>query len=73
MAYKNRSLIRRSVAMVRASDEEAALLDRMVEHYGGGASAEVFRDVLIKHAKALVHQTNSLSPSRLDSSMFATL
>lgn len=67
--YVNRKLVRKPVGMLRASEDERAELDFLVEYYGGGEPAAVFRDVLLEFAQMKRHERNSLSPSRINQSV----
>ncbi len=69
MAYRNRELIRKPHSMLRTNALEQEKLDFLVEHYGGGAPAEIFRDLLLKLADQKIHEANSLSPSRVPGSV----
>lgn len=73
MSYRNRSLIRKPHALIRISDEEKADFEFLVEHYGGGAPAEIYREALKELARAKRHERNSLAPSRLDRNVFGHL
>jgi len=72
MTLRNRSLIRKPVALLRANPVEEADLDFLVDHFGGEPSA-VFRQVLLDKAKAMRHEMNSLAPNRLDKSAFGSM
>lgn len=74
MAYENRKLIRKQVAMLRANSEEQAELDWLVETYGdGGAPAEVYRAALLEFIRAKRHESNSFIPRRVDTNAFGVL
>lgn len=73
MTYRNRSLVRKPVALLRANPQEQADLDFLVDHYGGGEPAAVFREALIELAKAKRHDANPLAPARLDARQFPGL
>lgn len=65
MTYRNRSLVRRPVAMLRANEEEMPDLEFLVEYYGGGEPAAVFREALREIAQIKRHERNSLAAHRL--------
>lgn len=74
MTYRNRNLVRKPFAMLRANPTESDKLAFLVEVYGdGGEPSVVLRDVLVRLAEEEMHKRNSLSPSRLDRSVFGSL
>lgn len=66
---KNRKLVRKPAALIRANEAEKAELEFLVEYYGGGEPAAVYRDVLLEFAQMKRHERNSLSPSRISQSV----
>ncbi len=73
MTYRNPANLRKPVAMLRANAQEQADLDFLVDHYGGGEPAAVFREALIELAKAKRHVANPLASARLDTRQFPGL
>lgn len=73
MTYRNRALVRKPVAMLRANPVEQDDLDFLVDWYGGGEPAAIYREALVQLAKAKRHEMNSLAPQRLDKSVFGSL
>jgi hypothetical protein len=73
MTLRNRSLLRKPVAMIRANDEELPDLEFLVEYYGGGEPADVYREALREFAQMKRHERNSLSPARVDRNAFGAL
>lgn len=73
MTYRNRALVRKPVAMLRANPVEQDDLDFLVDWYGGGEPAAIYREALVELAKAKRHEMNSLAPSRLDRSAFGSM
>lgn len=70
MSYRNRDLIRRPFAMLRLSAEEEARVARWInDATNGGSRGDFLRDVVLKEADEYAHQSNSLSPARLDTSL----
>lgn len=69
MTYRNRELIRRPIAMIRGNEQEEAALDSLVELYGGGERAAVFREVLLEIAMTKSHAANSLSARRMSANV----
>lgn len=77
MTYKNRALVRKPAGMLRVNSVEQEELDFLVDFYGGGQPAEVYRMVLLEIAREKRHAANSLAAGRisptLDSSVFGRL
>lgn len=73
MTYRNRDLLRKPVALLRANPDEVADLDYLVDVYGGGSPSEIFRKVLLEQARLKRHERNSLAPNRLDRTAFGSL
>lgn len=73
MTYRNRSLIRKPHALLRINEEEAPDFEFLVEYYGGGSPAEIYREALRELAKLKRHERNSLAPNRLDRTVFGSL
>lgn len=69
MTYKNRELVRKPAGMLRVNSIEQEDLDFLVDYYGGGQPAEVWRRVLIEVAREKRHEANSLSPQRMSQSL----
>jgi hypothetical protein len=65
MTYKYRELVRKPAGMLRVNSIEQEDLDFLVDFYGGGQPAEVWRRVLIEVAREKRHEVNSLSPKRV--------
>jgi hypothetical protein len=66
MTYRNRSLARKPVAMLRANEEEKGDLDFIVDYFNGEEPAVAYRLALQEFARMKKHERNSLSPARLD-------
>ena len=73
MTYRNRKLVRKPVALIRANEEEIGDLEFLVDYYGGGEPAAVFREALRDLAQMKRHERNSLSPARVDRNAFGAL
>lgn len=73
MTYRNRNLLRKPVAMLRANEEELPDLEFLVDYYGGGEPAAIYREALRELAQMKRHERNSLSPSRVDRNAFGGL
>lgn len=73
MTLRNRSLVRKPLAMLRANSVEQDDLDWLVDYLGGGERSAVLREELVKLARAKRHEMNSLAPSRLDKSAFGSM
>lgn len=73
MALRNRNLVRKPHAMLRINAEEEADFEFLVEYYGGGEPAAVYREALKELAKAKRHERNSVSAHRLDKNSFGRL
>lgn len=73
MTYRNRSLVRKPLALLRADEAEQADLDWLVDYLGGGERSAVLREQLVKLARAKRHEMNSLAPARLDKSVFGSM
>ncbi len=73
MTLRNRKLVRKPVAMLRANDEELPDLEFLVDYYGGGEPAAVYREALRELAQMKRHERNSLSAARVDRNAFGGL
>lgn len=73
MALRNKALLRKPHAMLRINAEEEADFEFLVDYYGGGEPAAIYREALKELARAKRHERNSLAPSRLDRTGFGHL
>lgn len=70
MTYKNRELIRKPHALLRLNEQEAQEFEWLVEAEGGGAPAEVYRNVLLEAIRARRHAANPIAANRVDRNAF---
>lgn len=77
MTYRNRGLVREPIALLRGHEAEKEELAFLVDYYGGGSPAEIYRNVLLEVAREKRHEANSLSAARiaptLDNNAFGQL
>jgi hypothetical protein len=70
MTYRNRKLIRKPVALLRANEEEMPDFDFVVEYFGGDEPSAAYRKAVQEFAKWKRHEANSLAPRRVDRNAF---
>ncbi len=73
MTYRNRKLVRKPVAMLRANDEELLDFDFVVDYFGGEEPSVAYRLAVQEFARMKRHEANSLAPSRVDRNAFGGL
>lgn len=73
MSYSNRRLIRKPHALLRLNEQEMQEFEWLVENEGGGAPAEIYRNVLLEAIRTRRHAANPMSSSRVDTNAFRRL